>query len=221
MKKIFSYAMTIAAAIALVSCGGGEKKAEKAPAPEAPANEAVAETSVATTPTTTQQVEATPVAEPKEEEKPVSIQPEDVLLPSALKGKVKVINGEDDCIPFEINRYGSPEVTITFELIQTVQTAPLASSYGQLWLVGVAQDKAGRTIKDLLPSYDEWRSGDSDGSEFKAFLESEPGETLTLSFSGNSCVEWNEEDPDKIAEGEQKVADGLKKVAKFKLKITN
>jgi hypothetical protein len=220
MKKFFSYAMTIAAAIALVSCGG-EKKAEKAPAPEAPANEAVAETSVATTPTTTQQVEATPVAEPKEEEKPVSIQPEDVLLPSALKGKVKVINGEDDCIPVVLNEYDSPEITITFELIQTVKTAPLASSYGQLWLVGVAQDKAGRTIKDILPSYDEWRTEDSGGEYFKAFLESEPGETITLSFTGSNGLAWNEKDEDTIAEGMEKTKQAMAKVAKFKLRITN
>ncbi len=150
-----------------------------------------------------------------------SLQPEDILLPAQLKGKVEVLNGDDDCIPVELNNNNYPEITITFKLLGKVNTASLASAYGQLWIVGEAQDNAGRAVKDILPSYGEWRTDDSDGSEFKAFLESEPDETITLSFTGESNIELFEKDQSKIDAGIAKTTAACKKVGKFKLKITN
>jgi len=126
----------------------------------------------------------------------------EVILPSALRGKVEVAY----CSDVTEGKYGYPEVEIGFKLLQTVNTSSLASSYGQLWIVGVGLDEQGRNVKELLPNYEEWRSGDSDGKEFKEFLESNPGETINLTFSGGK-------------EGD--VSEGIKKVAKFKLKLTN
>ena len=126
----------------------------------------------------------------------------EVILPSSLKGKVEVAF----CGEVTESSYGYPEVEIGFKLLQTVNTSSLVSEYGQMWLVGVGQDKNGRNVKELLPNYEEWRTGDSDGKEFKEFLESEPGETINLTFTGGK-------------EGD--VSEGIKKVAKFKLKITN
>ena len=126
----------------------------------------------------------------------------EVILPSSLKGKVEVAF----CGEVTESSYGYPEVEIGFKLLQTVNTSSLVSEYGQMWLVGVGQDENGRNVKELLPNYEEWRTGDSDGKEFKEFLESEPGETINLTFTGGK-------------EGD--VSEGIKKVAKFKLKITN
>lgn len=128
--------------------------------------------------------------------------PLEVILPSSLKGKVEVAF----CGEVTENRYGYPEVEIGFKLLQTVNTSSLVSSYGQMWIVGVGQDENGRNVKELLPNYEEWRTGDSDGKEFKEFLESEPGETINMTFTGGK-------------EGD--VSEGIDKVAKFKLKITN
>ena len=119
---------------------------------------------------------------------PSVLQPENVILPSSLKGSVEVINGVDGFIPVFVGEYGYAEVHITFKLLKTVNTSPLCTPYGQMWLAGVPQDSAGRNISDLIPSYDEWRSQDSDGSEFKAFLESEPGETITMEFTGTEAT---------------------------------
>lgn len=126
---------------------------------------------------------------------------ENVILPSQLKGKVEVINAEK-----EVSSIGFPEVTVTFKLLQKVNTAPLLSEYGQMWIVGAGQKANGVDVKSLMPSYNEWRTDDSDGTEFKNFLESEPGETLTLTFSGDK-------------EGGD-VEQGLQEVEKFKLKLT-
>ena len=126
----------------------------------------------------------------------------EVILPSSLKGKVEVAF----CGEVTESSNGYPEVEIGFKLLQTVNTSSLVSEYGQMWLVGVGQDENGRNVKELLPNYEEWRTGDSDGKEFKEFLESEPGETINLTFTGGK-------------EGD--VSEGIKKVAKFKLKITN
>lgn len=84
----------------------------------------------------------------------------------------------------------------------------MCSAGGQMWLIGVGQNENGVDVKELLPSYREWRSGDSYGSEFKQFLEGDPDETITLEFTG---------DKDSSTD----VASDLKKVKKFKLKITN
>ena len=126
----------------------------------------------------------------------------EVILPSSLKGKVEVAF----CGEVTESSYGYPEVEIGFKLLQTVNTSSLVSSYDQLWIVGVGLDENGHNVKELLPNYGEWRTGDSDGKEFKEFLESEPGETINLTFTGGK-------------EGD--VSEGIKKVAKFKLKISN
>lgn len=126
-----------------------------------------------------------------------------VLLPSQLKGKVEVINAEKS-----VGSYGYPSMEITFKLLSTVNTSSMCSEYGQMWIVGVGQTENGVDVKELLPNYREWRSGDSDGNEFKEFLESEPGETITLEFTGDK-------------ESSNDVESDLEKVKKFKLKITN
>ena len=126
-----------------------------------------------------------------------------VLLPSQLKGKVEIISAEKS-----IGSYGYPEMEITFKLLSTVNTSSLCSEYGQMWIVGVGQTENGVDVKELLPNYREWRSSDSDGNEFKAFLESEPGETITLQFTGDK-------------DSSNDVESDLEKVKKFKLKITN
>lgn len=132
-----------------------------------------------------------------------SFETTNVLLPQQLKGKVEVIHAEKS-----VGRYGYPSMEITFKLLSKVNTASMSSAYGQMWVVGVGQTENGVDVKELLPNYREWRSGDSDGHDFKEFLESEPGETITLEFTGD-----NEESDDVEAD--------LEKVKKFKLKITN
>ncbi len=126
-----------------------------------------------------------------------------VLLPSQLKGKVEVINAEKS-----VSSLGYPAMEITFKLISKVNTSSLCSEYGQMWIVGVGQTEKGVDVKELLPNYREWRSGDSDGTEFKEFLESEDGETITLEFTGSN-------------ESSSDISSDLEKVKKFKLKITN
>lgn len=126
-----------------------------------------------------------------------------VIIPSQLKGKVEVISTEKS-----VDSYGYPTMEITFKLLSKVSTSSLCSEYGQMWIVGIGQTENGVDVKELLPNYREWRSGDSDGNEFKEFLESEPGETITLEFTGSK-------------ESSDDVDSDLEKVKKFKLKITN
>ncbi len=126
-----------------------------------------------------------------------SIELEDVVLPSQLKDKVEVIK-----VSKKVSN-GFPHVAVTFKLLSTVNTKPLCGYTNQFWIVGFAQDEDGAPI-DALGS-GEWRSGDSRGDQFKEFLEGEPGETITLSFSGINP-------PNVSAE--------LDKVKKFQLKIT-
>lgn len=126
---------------------------------------------------------------------------ENIILPSQLKGKVEVISADK-----EVSSIGYPEVTVTFKLLQKVNTAPLLSQYGQMWIVGAGQTANGVDVKSLMPNYNEWRTDDSDGSDFKNFLESDPGDTITLTFSGTK-------------EGVD-VEKELQEVEKFKLKLT-
>lgn len=131
-----------------------------------------------------------------------SFGPSDVLLPSQLKGKVEVISAEKS-----VGSYGYPSMEITFKLLSKVNTSSMLSQYGQMWIVGVGQTDKGVDVKELLPNYREWRTGDSEGKEFRAFLEGEPGETITLEFTGDN-------------ESSNDVKLDLEKVKKFKLKIT-
>lgn len=141
--------------------------------------------------------------EEAETEETSSFELSNVLLPSQLKGKVEVISAEKS-----VSSYGYPSMEITFKLLSKVNTSSMCSEYGQMWIVGVGQTENGVDVKELLPNYREWRSGDSDGNEFKEFLESEPGETITLEFTGDK-------------DSSNDVESDLEKVKKFKLKITN
>lgn len=128
---------------------------------------------------------------------------DDVVLPSQLKGKVEVIKAKKS-----VGKYGNPTVEITFNLISTVDTGPLCSRGGQMWIVGVGQDEDGVDVKELLPNYKEWRSDDMDGTKFKDFLEGDPDDTITLEFVGSKDDSSN-------------VASDLQKVERFKLRLTN
>ncbi|MBR3444111.1 MAG: hypothetical protein IKG96_10720 [Bacteroidaceae bacterium] len=141
----------------------------------------------------------------------------EAILPSNLQGKVEVVSVDG----VNVDEDAYPQISVTFKLLQTVNTAPLASQYGQLWIVGVAQDASGRDVSELLPSYKQWRSGDSDGSEFKQFLEDAPGNTITLYFTGDNGLDPLENDADKIDAAKQRVSAAAEKVAKFKLKVVN
>ena len=127
---------------------------------------------------------------------------ENVKLPSSLKGKVEVVE-----VSKYVSSYGYPAVSITFKLLKTVNTQSLCSEYGQMWIIGVGQTKKGTNVRELLPNYEEWRSDDSDGNQFKTFLEGEPGETICMEFTGDK-------------ENSSNVATDLEKVETFKLSIT-
>lgn len=115
----------------------------------------------------------------------------DISLPQYLRGKVEIVPDDNGKIPVGFNEYDTPEIEITFKLLKTVSTAPISTSYGQLWIIGLPKDKSGRTIREITPNYDEWRTRDIDGKNFKQFLESEPGETITMSFSGQRSNDYS------------------------------
>ena len=129
-----------------------------------------------------------------------SITVENVILPAKLKDKVEVIK-----VSKKVNTTKSPAVSITFKLLSTVDTKPLVGRCKQMWIYGIGQDEDGADVEELLPGYREWRSGDSNGSMFKEFLESEPGTTITLQFTGNTSPT---------------VRADLERVTKFKLQLT-
>ncbi|MBQ9362678.1 MAG: hypothetical protein IJT97_04555 [Bacteroidaceae bacterium] len=141
----------------------------------------------------------------------------EAILPSSLQGKVEVVSV--DGVDVDDNAY--PEISVTFKLLQTVNTASLVSEYGQLWIVGVAQDASGSDVKELLPNYKQWRSGDSDGEEFKQFLEDTPGNTITMHFTGDNGLDVFESDATKIEAARERVNDAANRVKKFKLKLVN
>ncbi len=142
-----------------------------------------------------------------EETEKSGLQPSDITLPSQLKGKVEVINGENGSIAIETGDGGIPHISITFKLLKKVATTSFENPYGQVFVYGVPQDKSGRTVSEVMPNYGEWRPNDSDGQQFKDFLTGEVGETITLDFSGTSPKYNKECDNEK----------GLPKIAKFKL----
>lgn len=146
---------------------------------------------------------------------------ENIKLPASIKNKVEVVGNEDGYFPLYLDKYNYPSIDVTFKLLETVNTEPLASSYGQMWLHGVPQKSNGANVSDLLPSYGEWRSDDSDGRMFKNFLESEPGETITLTFNGENNIELFEEDQSKINAGIAKTRAACKEVVSFKFFIEN
>lgn len=156
------------------------------------------------------QTEASPVEEPAPAPL-ASLQPEDISLPNQIKDKVEILNGSNGSIPVTIDNNGYPNISITFKLKETVtNTKPFwFSGCEQIFIYGIGQDSEGRDVEELLPSYKEWRTDDRDGSMFKDFLESEPGETLTLEFTGDACQE-----------GKAATSEAVKKLAKFKLKFS-
>lgn len=141
----------------------------------------------------------------------------EVILPNSLNGKVEVINVNG----VNLDSNGYPEVDVTFKLVAKVSTSSLVGSTNQLWIAGIGQDANGVDVKDLLPNYKEWRTDDSDGTEFKSFLESEPGATITMTFTGENNVELFEKDQSKIDAGRAKTEAAASKVKKFKLKLNN
>ncbi len=141
----------------------------------------------------------------------------EVILPNSLNGKVEVINVNG----VNLDSNGYPEVDVTFKLVAKVSTSSLVGSTNQLWIAGIGQDANGVDVKDLLPNYKEWRTDDSDGTEFKSFLESEPGATITMTFTGENNVELFEKEQAKIDAGRAKTEAAASKVKKFKLKLNN
>ncbi len=149
------------------------------------------------------------------------IKPENIILPKEIRDAVEIIPEDDGYVYCDFNEYDYPSVSLTFKLLKPVNTASI--NPGQFWIVGHAQDIKGRNIDDLNPkniSSREWRAGDSDGSQFKGFLEGDVDETITLDFTGENNFELFEKDQSKINAGKKQTADAAKKFEKFKLTIT-
>ncbi len=136
------------------------------------------------------------------------LQPSNIILPKELKGVVEIVNGENGSIDIYDGIGDIPHIDITFKLLKTVaSTKSMANQYGQVFIFGVPQDNDGRTVKEVMPTYNEWRSNDSDGTLFKDFLTGDVGGTVTLSFSGTT------EKYDSNCDNKK----GVPKIAKFKL----
>lgn len=129
-----------------------------------------------------------------------------ITLPSEIENDVEIIRASK-----AVSKYGSPTIKIIFKLLNTVNTSSMCSPAGQMWIVGHAYDEEGIEMESLQQDtkyIKEWRTEDSYGRDYKEFLESEPGETITLTFTGGGKNSNN-------------VAADLNKVANFKLKIKN
>ena len=151
------------------------------------------------------------------------LKPEQIVLPSSIKDSVEIIPEDDGNVYVDFDRYNYPEISLTFKLLKKVDTSSLVSEYGQMWIVGHAQDSKGREIDDLNPksiTSREWRCNDSDGNMFKEFLEGDIDETITLQFTGEGNFEVFEEDNDKIEAGKKMTEEAAKKLGKFKLSLT-
>ena len=215
MKNLFSFITTLLAALIIVSCGNGSKESTTVPAEgtsiEEKANDALTdETNDA-------------VEEADEESHLVVLTPEQIVLPSSIKGCVEIIPEDDGNVYVDFDSNNYPVISLTFKLLKKVGTSSLVSEYGQMWIVGHAQDAKGREIDDLNPksiTSREWRCGDSDGKKFKEFLEGDIDETITLQFTGESNIETFENDNDKIEAGKKKTEEAAKKLGKFKLSLT-
>ncbi len=150
------------------------------------------------------------------------IKAENIILPKEIRDAVEIIPEDDGFVYCDFDENDYPTVSLTFKLLKTVNTSSI--SPGQMWIVGHAQDIKGRDINDLNPksiTSREWRTGDSDGSAFKGFLEGDVDETLTLDFTGENNIELFEKDQSKIQSGKKQTAEAAKKFEKFKLTITN
>lgn len=214
MKKNYLFVAVLLAGLTFASCGNGSKK--EATIPEEVDTIVVDKTVDTDTSAETENV--------VEESHLAVLKPEQIVLPSAIKGSVEIVPEDDGNIYVDFNDHNFPEISLTFKLLKKVDTSSLVSEYGQMWIVGHAQDAKGRNIDDLNPkniSSREWRSGDSDGKEFKEFLESDIDETITLQFCGERNIELFEEDNEKIESGKKITEEAAKKIGKFKLSLNN
>lgn len=209
MRKSFSIFTLLLAGLILANCGNGSKSST---------------TSVEEN-TDTAAVEASNevVEEVVEESHLAILKPEQIVLPSSIKGSVEIIPEDDGNVYVDFDSNNYPVISLTFKLLKKVDTSSLVSEYGQMWIVGHAQDSKGREIDDLNPksiTSREWRCGDSDGNKFKEFLEGDIDETITLQFTGESNFEMFEKDNDKIEAGKKMTEEAAKKLGKFKLSLT-
>lgn len=135
-----------------------------------------------------------------------------VILPGKLKENIEVVSAEKS-----MSSFGYPQIDIQFKLLKTVDTKGFVGRTNQMWIVGEGQEENGKTVKTLLPrAGSEWRTGDSDGSQIKDFLENEPGETINMTFTGATSEDASE----TWAEGSDMPTE-FAKVKKFKLSIKN
>ena len=148
-----------------------------------------------------------------------------IILPPEISDAVTIVPQSEGNVYCDFNHNYYPEVTLTFKLLRSVNTASLSSEYGQMWIVGHALDSEGREIEDLNPkgiTSREWRTGDSDGKEFKEFLEGNVGGTITMHFRGENNIEdIFEKDQSVIEAGHNMVRNAAKEFKKFKLRIIN
>ena len=215
MRKSFSIFTLLLAGLILANCGNGSKSSTTS----------VDETSVEENTDNAAVEESNEVVKEVVEESHLAIlKPEQIVLPSSIKGSVEIIPEDDGNVYVDFDSNNYPVISLTFKLLKKVDTSSLVSEYGQMWIVGHAQDAKGREIDDLNPkniTSREWRSGDSDGKEFKEFLEGDIDETITLQFTGENNIKLFEKDNDKIEAGKKKTEDAAKKLGKFKLSITD
>lgn len=209
MRKSFSIFTLLLAGLILANCGNGSKSST---------------TSVEEN-TDTAAVEASNevVEEVVEESHLAILKPEQIVLPSSIKGSVEIIPEDDGNVYVDFDSNNFPMISLTFKLLKKVDTSSLVSEYGQMWIVGHAQDAKGREIDDLNPksiTSREWRCDDSDGNKFKEFLEGDIDETITLQFTGERNFEVFEKDNDKIEAGKKMTEEAAKKLGKFKLSLT-
>lgn len=114
-----------------------------------------------------------------------SFGPENITLPSQLKGKVEVISASKKIEKPAYAKESLPCISIKFKLLETVNTKGLTTA-GFMWINGIAKNAEGDVVKSLEPSINAKKWGTIDaGHEFKEFLESEPGTTITMNFYGD------------------------------------
>lgn len=217
MKKFFLFVTMLLAGLSFTSCGNGSKESAPAPVDETSIEEVSDDAGAL-------DEEIEEVKESVEESHLAVLKADQIMLPSAIKGCVEIIPEDDGNVYVDFNSHNYPEISLTFKLLKKVDTSSLVSEYGQMWIVGHAQDVKGREIDDLNPkniTSREWRCGDSDGKKFKEFLESDIDETITLQFTGESNIELFEKDNDKIEAGKKKTEEAAKKLGKFKLSLTD
>jgi len=214
MRKSFSIFTLLLAGLILANCDNGSKSSTTS----------VDETSVEENTDNAAVEESNEVVKEVVEESHLAIlKPEQIVLPSSIKGSVEIIPEDDGNVYVDFDSNNYPVISLTFKLLKKVGTSSLVSEYGQMWIVGHAQDAKGREIDDLNPksiTSREWRCGDSDGKKFKEFLEGDIDETITLQFTGESNIETFENDNDKIEAGKKKTEEAAKKLGKFKLSLT-